>query len=224
MNYVENNETEYQELAYDLIYPEVLKHRELFLESKYNTDMLSEYDCIVNYLINETKIKIMKPYAYVKINDYPYTATVRCLESFRKYLNTSKEKYTLNVFGQIDAIGGDASLEWIAELKQIIAEKKEQLMGINLGSYYSVIRNQGERDACVISIDGNEAVIEYEMPNGTSALNIVTVESLMNPESKDYKNITYMQLYKSKRFDDIDLSILINNPQSGKKYPIDGSL
>jgi hypothetical protein len=50
MNHIENNETEYQELEYDLIFPEVLKHRGLFLESNYNVDTLSEYDCIVNYI------------------------------------------------------------------------------------------------------------------------------------------------------------------------------
>ncbi len=53
MNHIENKETEYKELAYDIIYTEVLKHRELFLKSNYNTDMQSEYDCIVNYLLNE---------------------------------------------------------------------------------------------------------------------------------------------------------------------------
>jgi len=56
INHVENNKTHYQELEYDLIYPEVLKHRKLFLESKYNTDLESEYNCILSYLINEVKL------------------------------------------------------------------------------------------------------------------------------------------------------------------------
>jgi hypothetical protein len=55
MNHVENNETQYQELEYDLIFPEVLKHQNLFLKSNYNLDVCSEYDCIVNYLLNEVK-------------------------------------------------------------------------------------------------------------------------------------------------------------------------
>lgn len=55
MNYIENNKTEYQELEYDLIYPEVLKHKELYINSNFNTDMLSEYDCIINYLQNTIK-------------------------------------------------------------------------------------------------------------------------------------------------------------------------
>lgn len=55
MNHVENNETQYQELEYDLIFPEVLKHQNLFLKSNYNVDVRSEYDCIVDYLLNEVK-------------------------------------------------------------------------------------------------------------------------------------------------------------------------
>lgn len=55
MNHIENNETEYKELEYDLIFPEVLKHQKLFLESNFNVDVISEYDCIVDYLLNEVK-------------------------------------------------------------------------------------------------------------------------------------------------------------------------
>ncbi len=55
MSHIENNETEYQELEYDLIFPEVLKHQKLFLESNFNVDVRSEYDCIVDYLLNVVK-------------------------------------------------------------------------------------------------------------------------------------------------------------------------
>jgi len=55
MNHIEYNETEYQELEYDLIFPEVLKHQKLFLKSNFNVDVRSEYDCIVDYLLNEVK-------------------------------------------------------------------------------------------------------------------------------------------------------------------------
>ena len=54
-NHVENNETQYQELEYDLIFPEVLKHQNLFLKSNYNVEFRSEYDCIEDYLLNEVK-------------------------------------------------------------------------------------------------------------------------------------------------------------------------
>lgn len=55
MNHIENNETEYQELEYDLIFPEVLKHQKQFLKSNFNVDVRSEYDCIVDYLLNVVK-------------------------------------------------------------------------------------------------------------------------------------------------------------------------
>lgn len=55
MNHIENNETQYQERAYDLIYDEVLKHRELFLQSNFNVDVRSEYECIEDYINNQVK-------------------------------------------------------------------------------------------------------------------------------------------------------------------------
>ena len=55
MNHIENNTTEYQELEYDIIYTEVLKHKELYINSNFNTDMLSEYDCMINYIQNTIK-------------------------------------------------------------------------------------------------------------------------------------------------------------------------
>ena len=59
MSHVENNETEYQDLEYDLMFPEVLKHRILFLESEFNVPSKSEYDCIVDYL--KSNIQTPKP-------------------------------------------------------------------------------------------------------------------------------------------------------------------
>ncbi len=48
---VEDTKTIYEEeKEYDLIYPEVLKHKEAFLKSKYNTDSMPEYACIIDYL------------------------------------------------------------------------------------------------------------------------------------------------------------------------------
>jgi hypothetical protein len=55
MNHVEDNDTEYQDLEYDLIFEDVLRHHKLFLESNFNVDMDSEYNCIVNYVKNEVK-------------------------------------------------------------------------------------------------------------------------------------------------------------------------
>ena len=53
MNHIENNETQYKELEYDLIFPEMLRHKDLFLKSSLNVDVKSEYDCITDYLTQE---------------------------------------------------------------------------------------------------------------------------------------------------------------------------
>jgi hypothetical protein len=52
MRHIENNSTQYQDLEYDLIYPEVLRHKELYINSNFNTDTKGEYECIINYLTN----------------------------------------------------------------------------------------------------------------------------------------------------------------------------
>ena len=71
--------------------------------------------------------------AYVNINDYPYTATVRNLNSFRNYLNRKDEKFTPNVFGEITYISDNASDEWVYQLQNLIDEKKYELRTYNNG-------------------------------------------------------------------------------------------
>ena len=71
--------------------------------------------------------------AYVNINDYPYTATVRNLNSFRNYLNRKDEKFTPNVFGEITYISDNASDEWVYQLQNLIDEKKYELQTYNNG-------------------------------------------------------------------------------------------
>jgi len=65
--------------------------------------------------------------AYVQINDYPYTATVRDLKSFTKHLDSETEKFTLGVFGKITYISDDADNEWVAELKKLISAKQKEM-------------------------------------------------------------------------------------------------
>jgi len=55
MNHIEYNKTEYEDLSYDIMYPEVLKHKKSFEISNFNVDILSEYECIINYLNNNIK-------------------------------------------------------------------------------------------------------------------------------------------------------------------------
>jgi hypothetical protein len=55
MNHLENNDTKYKQLEYDLIFSEMLRHKDLFLKSNLNTDIKSEYDCITDYLTQDIK-------------------------------------------------------------------------------------------------------------------------------------------------------------------------
>lgn len=54
-DYVTHTNTSYEEYEYDLIYGEVVRHFQAFMVSKYNTDAISEYDCMIKYLNNEVK-------------------------------------------------------------------------------------------------------------------------------------------------------------------------
>tara|TARA_R110001606_G_scaffold222434_4_gene370313 strand:+ start:620 stop:787 length:168 start_codon:yes stop_codon:yes gene_type:complete len=44
------------DLEYDIIFPTMLEHRRFFISSEYNTDEKGEYECILNYLIDEIKV------------------------------------------------------------------------------------------------------------------------------------------------------------------------
>lgn len=56
-NYIKNNDTKYQELEYDIVYPIIVEHYNLFLKSNFNVDILGEYDCMINYIYNTMKQK-----------------------------------------------------------------------------------------------------------------------------------------------------------------------
>ena len=56
MNYVENNNTTYKDLEYDLIFHEVLYHKDMFNKSDYISNVeKSYYDCILDYLNDNIK-------------------------------------------------------------------------------------------------------------------------------------------------------------------------
>lgn len=48
--------------------------------------------------------------------------------------------------------------------------------------------NQGMRDAYVLAVIGNEALIEYEMPSGTTALWVIRAD---RPEPHKIRNVSY---------------------------------
>jgi len=55
IKHIESNKTKYQELEYDLIYPIILEHLDLFLKSKHNVSTKGLYDCVTSYLAEEIK-------------------------------------------------------------------------------------------------------------------------------------------------------------------------
>lgn len=92
---------------------------------KYNQGLIP-YEEIPSYAKGGSMAKGTNE-AYVQINDYPYTATVRDLKSFAKHLESETEKFTLGVFGKITYISDDADKEWVEELKKLISAKQKEL-------------------------------------------------------------------------------------------------
>ena len=81
-----------------------------------------------------------------------------------------------------------------------------------IGEVLEVYRNQGYRYAKIVSLSGDDILIEYQMPNGTTALNIVKPDD-------SYKTLPYAKLQVSKKWlKNLDASLLINRPQSGERF------
>ena len=56
MSHVENNNTTYVYLEYDLIYPEILIRYEHYQQSLYYLAYKTDYQCILDYLNNEIEL------------------------------------------------------------------------------------------------------------------------------------------------------------------------
>ena len=145
-------------------------------------------------------------YVYLRINEN-YIATIRDLKSFAKYLRDVGD--TDDVFGEVTAVSSNVSKLFLHRMNDIINEHKKRLNKRFIGRETSVVRNQGIRDAVVVGVNSEHLLIEYEMPNGTTALNMITEMATAN----DYKSITYKNAML--KFE-IDSSLLINNPQKHK--------
>lgn len=157
--------------------------------------------------------------------DGNYTATVRNLDSFKAYLKGLK---TLSPeFGEITYINPEAERSFVNAVKEIrkqhidrfadnsknfqFRDKKESNLS-QIGQSVEVERNQGLRDATIVSVSGDEELIEYIMPNGTTALNIIKADG-------SYQSLPYAKLQKSTKWlKNLDKSLLINNPQSGTPF------
>jgi hypothetical protein len=141
-------------------------------------------------------------YVYLRINKN-YTATIRDLKSFSEYLD--KVGDTDHVFGEVTAVS-NVHKTFLNAMYKIVNMHKNRLNKRLIGRETLVVRNQGSRDARVVGANSEHLLIEYEMPNGTTALNIIDGMA----SADDYKSITYKNAMK--KFD-IELSLLINNPQ-----------
>jgi len=141
-------------------------------------------------------------YVYLRINKN-YTATIRDLNSLSEYLD--KVGDTDHVFGEVTAVS-NVHKTFLNEMYKIVNMHKKRLNKRFIGRETSVVRNQGSRDTRVVGSNSEHLLIEYEMPNGTTALNIISDMY----SADDYKSITYKNAMS--KFE-IDFSLLINNPQ-----------
>jgi hypothetical protein len=139
-----------------------------------------------------------KDSCYVTVSSN-YTATVFEPDALDSYL--SQALYPMNIdnnFGRIVSIGDDWSKEdldllkakienWIKTDKRLSPSKcctdhtnkwekalwYPRVHRIFVGDWLSVDRNQALRDAEVLAVIGNEAFIQYEMPNGAIYHNVI---------------------------------------------------
>lgn len=84
-------------------------------------------------------------------------------------------------------------------------------------STLDVYRNQANREAYLYAVIGERALIEYEMPNGSSALNFVSTH-----DTRDYRPVSYGALSKKWATAVIEQSGIkdwyYGNPMSNSKY------
>lgn len=59
------------------------------------------------------------------------------------------------------------------------------------GDYLTIYANQGQRNAVVLAVIDGQALLEYDMPKGTTALRIVPTD---DPDTTQYKRVAYANL------------------------------
>ncbi len=75
--------------------------------------------------------------------------------------------------------------------------------------------NQAEREGYVLAVLGTEALIEYEMPKGTTALRIVPVDNIDHYPYKTPSYLTLASKWILAMNEQGTLENLIGNPQGG---------
>ena len=147
-----------------------------------------------------------KGHVYLRINKN-YVATVRDLNSLASYLKKVGDMD--DSFGQILEVS-NVSESFLKTLYKIVDRYTAILNKKYLGRHVNVHRNQGFRDGVVVATSKNGFLVEYEMPNGTTALNVI--KSLRRPD--DYNTMTYKRAFASWEFGlQLQDAQLINNPQ-----------
>jgi uncharacterized protein YkuJ len=147
-----------------------------------------------------------KGHVYLRINKN-YVATVRDLNSLASYLKKVGDMD--DGFGEIVEVSNVSEL-FLDKLHRIINRFKAIQNKKSIGNHLQVFRNQGERWAEVVATSKNGFLVEYEMPNGSTALNVI--KSLSRPDN--YKTITYKRAFASWDFGlQLQDAQLINNPQ-----------
>tara|TARA_R100001510_G_C7629944_1_gene188991 strand:+ start:591 stop:1046 length:456 start_codon:yes stop_codon:yes gene_type:complete len=145
-------------------------------------------------------------HVYLRINKN-YVATVRDLNSLASYLDKVGDMD--DSFGEILEVS-NVDESFLKKLYRIVDRYKAIQNNKSIGLQVDVYRNQGVRDGVVVATSKNGFLIEYEMPNGTTALNVL--KSLRRPDK--YKTMTYKRALHShefgKQLQDVEL---INNPQ-----------
>jgi hypothetical protein len=143
---------------------------------------------------------------YLRINKY-YVATVRRLEDLVSYLNEVGD--TDETFGTIESVNGASDFD-IRMVNKIVKQFKRLQAKQFLGKHVYVHRNQAMRSGYVVASNENGFLIEYQMPNGTTALNVIN--DINRPDV--YKSITYDKAIHSRAFGEDLIGVeLIKNPQ-----------
>ena len=145
-------------------------------------------------------------HVYLRINK-DYVATVRDLNSLASYLHKVGDMD--DSFGEIVEVS-NVDESFLKKLYRIVDRYKAIQNNKSIAMQVDVYRNQGVRNGVVVATSKNGFLVEYEMPNGTTALNVV--KSLRRPN--EYKTMTYKRALHShefgKQLQDVEL---INNPQ-----------
>jgi len=145
-------------------------------------------------------------HVYLRINKN-YVATIRDLNSLSSYLENVGD--IDDTFGEIVEVS-NVDDRFLNGVYRLIDKFKLKKNNESIGVEISVLRNQGERDAVVVAVSKDRFLIEYQMPNGSTALNVL--KDLNRPEN--YKTITYKKALGSREFGvQLQNVELINNPQ-----------